>query len=422
MEVLPLTGGAAAAAGRARRAGSARAGWSPLLGRPRPVRARRRGAVLRRPHPDAGRPGASSPSAPARRCTPSTCGSTATRTVRAAAPDRLPPDRGPARRAGQDAPPSCSPTRSRPASPSTRRTGTCCRSCGSTERPGLRGGSVRIGIVSPVLVRRARRRAEPHHGPRRGADRARPRGERAGPGRRGRRAAAVRGGGRPGAAAALQRVGRPDRVRPGLHRPGAPLAGPRRVRRAARARAADAQPVPAGRALGARPGGRHLPHRDDPVPGAVGRPGPAPARAREDHRPDRGQRAGPQGAGRAPRRRRGGDPQRGGGGQVRRRAAPLPGWPGDGRRRSASSAGSPSRARASTLLRTAFVTLARQRPGLRLLVAGPGDRDDLYDDIPADLHDRVEFLGLVSEAGQGPDAAQRRRLRGPEHRRRVASA
>jgi phosphatidyl-myo-inositol alpha-mannosyltransferase len=50
------------------------------------------------------------------------------------------------------------------------------------------------------------------------------------------------------------------------------------------------------------------------------------------------------------------------------------------------------------LLRTAFVTLARDRPDLRLLVAGPGDRDDLYDDIPADLHGRVEFLGLVSEA------------------------
>jgi phosphatidyl-myo-inositol alpha-mannosyltransferase len=51
-----------------------------------------------------------------------------------------------------------------------------------------------------------------------------------------------------------------------------------------------------------------------------------------------------------------------------------------------------------TLLRTAFVTLARDRPDLRLLVAGPGDRADLYDDIPADLHGRVEFLGLVSEA------------------------
>jgi len=44
------------------------------------------------------------------------------------------------------------------------------------------------------------------------------------------------------------------------------------------------------------------------------------------------------------------------------------------------------------------MALARQRPGLRLLVAGPGDRAELFDGIPADLHDRVEFLGLVSEA------------------------
>ena len=50
------------------------------------------------------------------------------------------------------------------------------------------------------------------------------------------------------------------------------------------------------------------------------------------------------------------------------------------------------------LLRTAYVKLARERPDLRLLVAGPGDRSDLYEDIPADLHPRVEFLGLVSEA------------------------
>jgi phosphatidylinositol alpha-mannosyltransferase len=41
--------------------------------------------------------------------------------------------------------------------------------------------------------------------------------------------------------------------------------------------------------------------------------------------------------------------------------------------------------------------LARQRPGLRLLVAGPGDRDDLFDQFPPDLRDRVTFLGLVSE-------------------------
>ncbi len=82
-------------------------------------------------------------------------------------------------------------------------------------------------------------------------------------------------------------------------------------------------------------------------------------------------------------------------------AAPLPGWPGEG-----GSLGFLGRftepRKGFPLLRTAWVALARERPGLRLLVAGPGDRDELYDDIPKDLHDRVEFLGLVSE----PDKAR----------------
>ena len=50
------------------------------------------------------------------------------------------------------------------------------------------------------------------------------------------------------------------------------------------------------------------------------------------------------------------------------------------------------------MLRRAFVTLALHRPGLRLLVAGPGDSDELFDGIPAELHHRVTHLGLVSEA------------------------
>ena len=78
-------------------------------------------------------------------------------------------------------------------------------------------------------------------------------------------------------------------------------------------------------------------------------------------------------------------------------AEPLPGWPGEGGTLGFLGRFTESR-KGFELLRTAFVTLARQRPGLRLLVAGPGDRADLYDDIPADLHPRVEFLGLVSEA------------------------
>jgi phosphatidylinositol alpha-mannosyltransferase len=78
-------------------------------------------------------------------------------------------------------------------------------------------------------------------------------------------------------------------------------------------------------------------------------------------------------------------------------AQPLPGWPGEGGTLGFLGRFTESR-KGFELLRTAFVTLARQRPALRLLVAGPGDRGDLYDDIPPDLHPRVEFLGLVSEA------------------------
>ncbi|MDY7087267.1 MAG: glycosyltransferase family 4 protein [Actinomycetota bacterium] len=78
-------------------------------------------------------------------------------------------------------------------------------------------------------------------------------------------------------------------------------------------------------------------------------------------------------------------------------ALPLDGWPAEG-----GSLGFLGRftepRKGFDILRAAFVPLARQRPGLRLLVAGPGDRDDLYHEIPVDLHDRVVFLGLVSES------------------------
>jgi phosphatidylinositol alpha-mannosyltransferase len=82
-------------------------------------------------------------------------------------------------------------------------------------------------------------------------------------------------------------------------------------------------------------------------------------------------------------------------------AAPLPGWPGEGGTLGFLGRFTEPR-KGFPLLRTAWVALARERPGLRLLVAGPGDRDELYDDIPKELHDRVEFLGLVSE----PDKAR----------------
>ncbi|MFI7488795.1 glycosyltransferase family 4 protein [Micromonospora echinaurantiaca] len=83
-------------------------------------------------------------------------------------------------------------------------------------------------------------------------------------------------------------------------------------------------------------------------------------------------------------------------------AEPLPGWPGEcapGEGGSIGFLGRFTEARKGfPVLRDAFVELAAQRPGLRLLVAGPGDPDDLYDRFPAGLHDRVTFLGLVPEA------------------------
>jgi phosphatidyl-myo-inositol alpha-mannosyltransferase len=45
----------------------------------------------------------------------------------------------------------------------------------------------------------------------------------------------------------------------------------------------------------------------------------------------------------------------------------------------------------------AFATLAAERPGLRLLVAGPGDPAPVLRDLPAGLRERVVFLGKVSE-------------------------
>ncbi|WBB69747.1 glycosyltransferase family 4 protein [Micromonospora sp. WMMD812] len=82
-------------------------------------------------------------------------------------------------------------------------------------------------------------------------------------------------------------------------------------------------------------------------------------------------------------------------------AEPLPGWPGEcgpGTGGTLGFLGRFTEARKGfPVLRDAFVELAPRRPGLRLLVAGPGDPDDLYDQFPAALRDRVTFLGLVSE-------------------------
>ncbi|MFI0373855.1 glycosyltransferase family 4 protein [Actinomadura sp. 1N219] len=92
-------------------------------------------------------------------------------------------------------------------------------------------------------------------------------------------------------------------------------------------------------------------------------------------------------------------------------ADPLPGWPG--RVPSAGAVpGGPGdgggalgflgrmdepRKGLDVLLR-AFEILGRRRPGLRLLLAGPGDADDVAARVSPGLRDRVVLLGLVSEA------------------------
>ncbi|AEB44018.1 MULTISPECIES: glycosyltransferase family 4 protein [Micromonospora] len=81
---------------------------------------------------------------------------------------------------------------------------------------------------------------------------------------------------------------------------------------------------------------------------------------------------------------------------------PLPGWPGECGPGTGGTLGFLGRftepRKGFPILRDAFVELAARRPGLRLLVAGPGDPDDLFDRFPPELRDRVTFLGLVPEA------------------------
>jgi phosphatidyl-myo-inositol alpha-mannosyltransferase len=75
-------------------------------------------------------------------------------------------------------------------------------------------------------------------------------------------------------------------------------------------------------------------------------------------------------------------------------AQTLPGWPGAG-----GAVGFLGRftepRKGFPILLDAYATLARRRPGLRLLVAGPGDPEEV--DIPHRVRDRITFLGQVSE-------------------------
>jgi phosphatidylinositol alpha-mannosyltransferase len=83
-------------------------------------------------------------------------------------------------------------------------------------------------------------------------------------------------------------------------------------------------------------------------------------------------------------------------------AQPLDGWPGMPPEQGGGAIGFLGRfteeRKGFPVLAEAYATLAADRPGLRLLVAGPGEAEELYEMLPAELHDRVTFLGKVSES------------------------
>jgi phosphatidyl-myo-inositol alpha-mannosyltransferase len=83
---------------------------------------------------------------------------------------------------------------------------------------------------------------------------------------------------------------------------------------------------------------------------------------------------------------------------VRRyeKADPLPGWPGPGGALGFLGRMDEPRKGLAVLL-AAFGILGPQRPGLRLLIAGPGDAEEALEKVPPALRDRVVLLGQVSE-------------------------
>ena len=78
------------------------------------------------------------------------------------------------------------------------------------------------------------------------------------------------------------------------------------------------------------------------------------------------------------------------------KADPLPGWPGSG-----GALGFLGRIdeprKGLTVMLSAFGILGEQRPGARLLIAGPGDAEEALARLPASLRPRVTVLGQVSE-------------------------
>jgi phosphatidylinositol alpha-mannosyltransferase len=82
-------------------------------------------------------------------------------------------------------------------------------------------------------------------------------------------------------------------------------------------------------------------------------------------------------------------------------AEPLPGWPGECGTGWGGTIGFLGRftepRKGFAVLLAAFTELARRRPGVRLLVAGPGEPAELLDDVPVQLREQIVFLGLIPE-------------------------
>ncbi len=79
------------------------------------------------------------------------------------------------------------------------------------------------------------------------------------------------------------------------------------------------------------------------------------------------------------------------------KAESLPGWPGEGGAIGFLGRMDEPRKGLAVLLR-AFEVIGAERAGLRLLIAGPGDTEEVIAKVPASLRDRVVLLGQVSEA------------------------
>lgn len=79
---------------------------------------------------------------------------------------------------------------------------------------------------------------------------------------------------------------------------------------------------------------------------------------------------------------------------------PFPGWPGEGGALGFLGRFDEARKGLPVLL-GAFEQLAVSRPGLRLLIAGPGDQDEVRRSLPPEFLDRVEILGQVSDVDKG---------------------